>query len=91
MLDEDKLFALYIAISLLIGFLIGITLRPKPRTMEVEEVPKKVYTKALVSFVDKKLCDYEFREYEDRIEVKVLRCFTINKNLIFQLANKFLT
>ena len=89
MIDEDKLFAIYIAISLLIGFFIGITLRPKPRT--IEEEPKRVYTKALVSFVDRKICDYEFSEYKDRIEVRVLRCVDINKNLIFQLANKFLT
>jgi len=75
-----------------VGMLFYVWRLPKIEVKDsVKVYPVRGYTKGLLSFVDRELCDYFFEEYSDgTVRVKKLGCIKADVELINRLTKRFL-
>jgi len=84
MREELVAWGFGILIILLVFGLVYNILKPS------KDVPLRSYVLGLASFPNKELCDYQFIEYEDRVEVKKLHCIKLDRELAEELIERFL-
>ena len=82
---RELLYLLLSLTFLLLAFVIWIVFHNIKQTY----LPVRIYTKGLISIPERKLCDYEFIEYENRTEVRVVHCVTVTREMIEELMDRF--